>query len=258
MRKLFFLVTTLCLIINIPLLKAQDNTNVSTHPVSGLNIEMVFVKGGTFTMGCTKEQGGDCEIDEKPSHFVSLSDYFIGKYEVTQKQWKTVMGSNPSSFKNCDNCPVEQVSWNDIQEFIIKLNATTGKTYILPTEAQWEYAARGGATAISDTVYKYSGSNTVDEVAWYDNNSKKTHRVGQKSPNKLGIYDMSGNVWEWCNDWKRSYQDSTNIIDYTGSPRVLRGGSWHSRKGCCRVSHRYSSAPVASSRSIGFRLAIVP
>ena len=149
---------------------------------------MVYVEGGTFTMGCTSEQS-DCNSYERPTHRVTLDGFWIGKYEVTQAQWEAVMGSNPSSFKDCGgNCPVETVSWNDVQEFLKKLNQMTGKNYRLPTEAQWEYAARGGSKSKG---YKYSGSNSMDSVAWYDGNySFETHAVGQKSPNELGIYDM--------------------------------------------------------------------
>ena len=153
------------------------------------DIAMVYVSGGTFTMGATSEQGSDAYDWEKPAHSVTLSGYYIGKYEVTQELWKAVMGSNPSRFKG-DNLPVEQVSWDDVQEFLRKLNAMTGKRYRLPTEAEWEFAARGGN---SSRGYKYSGSNSLGSVAWYyDNSGSRTHAVGTKSPNELGIYDMSG------------------------------------------------------------------
>ena len=203
--------------------------------------EMVFVQGGTFTMGCTDEQGSDCYDNEKPAHQVTLSDYYIGKYEVTQGLWKKVMGNNPSYFKKCgDDCPVENVSWNDCQEFINKLNQLTGKRFRLPTEAEWEYAARGGSKASYQT--KYAGSYALDDVAWNLNNSnKKTHTVGTKKPNALGIYDMSGNVEEWCNDWYGDYR-SGGVMNpkgaSTGSLRVIRGGGWNVYDSNNGVSHR--------------------
>ena len=201
------------------------NTPSSSSAKFG-DIEMVYVKGGTFTMGAISEQGADAYDDEKPAHSVTLSDFYIGKYEVTQAQWRAVMGSNPSSFKG-DNLPVENVSWNDIQKFIQKLNAQTGKEFRLPTEAEWEYAARGGSKSRG---YKYSGSNNIGDVAWYSGNSgSKTHPVGQKQPNELGIYDMSGNVWEWCSDWYGSYSSSSQTNPKgpnSGDYRVLRGGDW--------------------------------
>jgi formylglycine-generating enzyme required for sulfatase activity len=230
-------------------------------------IEMVFVKGGTFTMGCTSEQS-DCDDDEKPAHQVTVSDFRMGKYEVTQKQWTEIIGSNPSSFKNCEDCPVENVSWNDVQEFIKQLNRKTGKNYRLPTEAEWEYAARGGSTGStstsSATATKYAGSNSIDEVAWYDNNSgSKTHPVGQKKPNELGLYDMTGNVWEWCSDWYGSdyYKNSPRNNPQgsaSGSNRVLRGGSWSSGARYCRVALRNYGHPVDRVINDGFRLVLAP
>ncbi|MEY4134087.1 MAG: hypothetical protein RL386_437, partial [Bacteroidota bacterium] len=211
---------------------------------SAQSFEMVLVRGGTFTMGCTGEQGGDCYSDEKPSHQVTVSDYYIGKYEVTQKEWRAVTGSNPSYFENCDNCPVEVVSWADIQQFLTKLNAKTGKVYRLPTEAEWEYAARGGSSSLG---YKYSGSNNLDEVAWHEGNSgNKTHPVGQKKSNELGLYDMSGNVWEWCADWYGSYSSGAQTNPKgpsSGTYRVLRGGSWGNNAGSCRSAYRLNSYP---------------
>jgi formylglycine-generating enzyme required for sulfatase activity len=227
--------------------------------VGQIEANMVRVRGGTFTMGCTVEQGGDCASDEKPSHQVTVSDYYIGKYEVTQKEWREVMGDSPSNFKNCDNCPVEQVSWEDIQQFLTKLNAKTGKTYRLPTEAEWEYAARGGA---SSRGYAYSGSNNLDEVAWYYYNSgNKTHPVGQKKANELGLYDMSGNVWEWCADWKGAYSSGAQTNPKgpsTGAFRVLRGGGWNAGAEACRSASRNSYYPVSRADLIGFRLVFVP
>ncbi|MBE6193211.1 MAG: PEGA domain-containing protein [Rikenellaceae bacterium] len=237
---------------------AQAPSTPSSDSANFGDIEMVFVKGGTFTMGATSEQGSDAYSDEKPTHSVTLSDYYIGKYEVTQAQWRAVMGNNPSRFKG-DNLPVERVSWDDIQEFITKLNAQTGKNFRLPTEAEWEYAARGGNQSKG---YKYSGSNTLGDVVWYDDNSSsKTHSVGQKQPNELGIYDMSGNVWEWCSDWYGSYSSSlqTNPMGPSGgSDRVLRGGSWLNDARDCRVSIRDSVTPDSRLSDYGFRLVCSP
>ena len=222
------------------------------------DIAMVYVSGGTFTMGATSEQGSDADSDEKPAHSVTLSGYYIGKYEVTQELWKAVMGSNPSSFKG-DNLPVENVSWNDVQEFLRKLNAMTGKRYRLPTEAEWEFAARGGN---SSRGYKYSGSNSIGSVAWYYGNSgNRTHAVGTKSPNELGIYDMSGNVYEWCQDWySSSYYGSSPRTNpkgpNSGSYRVVRGGCWYYNSRICRVSFRDGYTPVVRNSYLGFRLAL--
>ena len=222
-------------------------------------VEMVYVQGGTFSMGATVEQGSDAYGDEKPVHQVTLSDYYIGKYEVTQGLWKAVTGSNPSRFQSGDNYPVEMVSWDEVQDFLTKLNALTGKHYVLPTEAQWEYAARGG---VKSQGYKYSGSNELDDVAWHSGNSGyETHPVGLKSPNELGIYDMSGNVCEWCSDWCGDYSSSFQT-DPTGPEsgiyRVYRGGSWSNYARGCRVSNRYGFSPDYRSIDIGFRVALLP
>jgi formylglycine-generating enzyme required for sulfatase activity len=216
---------------------------------------MVFVQGGTFRMGCTAEQQDDCDGDEKPVHEVTLSSYYIGKYEVTQAQWEALMGSNPSKFKG-GNLPVENVSWDDVQVFIERLNAATGKRYRLPTEAEWEYAARGGKRSRN---YKYSGSNSVEDVAWMDNNSgETTHPVGTKKANELGIYDMSGNVFEWCHDWYDDYPDSAQnnpVGASSGSYRVGRGGSWSYYAGICRMAIRGSRSPGRRDGLLGFRVA---
>ena len=226
-----------------------------TFTVNGVSFDMIAVKGGTFTMGGTFEQGGDCLYDEKPTHSVTLSDYYIGKFEVTQELWQAVMGNNPSYFKG-NNLPVNNVSWNDVQEFITKLNQKTGANFRLPTEAEWEYAARGGNKSKG---YKYSGSNTIGNVAWYlDNSSSKTHQVGTKSPNELGIYDMSGNVFEWCQDWYGNYSSGSQTNPTgpsSGSRRVFRGGSWISYALHCRVSDRGINAPDSRYSNVGFRLA---
>ena len=229
-----------------------------TFTVNGVSFEMVYVEGGTFEMGATTEQGSDAYKDEKPVHRVTLSDYYIGKYEVTQELWEAVMGSNPSYFKGAQN-PVESVSWNDCQEFVIRLNRLTGRTFRLPTEAEWEYASRGGNKS---RHYKYSGSNNIDYVAWYtDNSGRKTHAVGTKTANELGIYDMSGNVWEWCSDWYGGYSAGAQTNPQgpsSGSGRVLRGGSWFSRARYCRVSIRSILDPGDSYNNNGLRLVLVP
>ncbi len=218
------------------------------------SIEMVYVEGGTFQMG-----SNDGEADEKPVHSVTLNTFYIGKYEVTQKQWQDVMGSNPSGFTGCNNCPVENVSWNDIQDFIRRINAKTGSNYRLPTEAEWEYAARGGNKSRG---YKYSGSHDIDAVAWNDGNSgSKTHAVGQKQANELGIYDMSGNVWEWCSDrfgGYSSYSQNNPQGPSSGSYRVYRGGGWGSYAQFCRASLRLSFSPGGRGGNLGFRLVVVP
>ena len=224
--------------------------------VNGVTFEMVYVEGGTFTMGATAEQENDVFDSEKPAHKVTLSDYAICKFEVTQALWTAVMGNNPSYFEG-DNCPVECVSWNDCQAFVMKLNGLTGENFRLPTEAEWEYAARGGNKSKG---YKYSGSNNIDEIAWYHGNSEsQTHPVGTKKPNELGIYDMSGNVCEWCNDWYGDYT-STPVNNPTGSSsgssRVYRGGSWRYGASRCRVSGRNWCGPVSSGNFIGFRLVL--
>ena len=216
---------------------------------------MVYVEGGTFIMGATAEQKNKYK-DEEPAHSVTLSSFYIGKYEVTQSLWKAVMGSNPSNRKG-DNLPVENVSWNDCQTFLRKLNAMTGKNFRLPTEAEWEYAARGGNLSRG---YQYSGSKKIDDVAWYNNNSGgETHPVGTKAPNELGIYDMSGNVWEWCQDWYGDYHgySQTNPTGpSSGSDRVNRGGGWDYDARICRVAYRSLNAPDVKFSLLGLRLAL--
>lgn len=221
--------------------------------------DMVLVKGGAFTMGWVEGRDGAEFDDEKPAHEVTLKDFYIGKYPVTRAQWRAVMGSNPSNNKGCDNCPVENVSWNDIQEFLKKLNTLTGQQFRLPTEAEWEYAARGGRQSKG---YRYSGSNNLDEVGWYSENSGgKIHPVGQKKPNELGLFDMSGNVWEWCeDDWHSNYDgaptDGRAWVDRPKVPyRVLRGGSWIHNPQVCRAANRGNWCPTDIGSNLGFRLA---
>ena len=232
---------------------------IETFNVKGVEFKMIKVEGGTFSMGATSEQGSDAYDSEKPVHSVTLSDYYIGETEVTQELWEAVMGSNPSYCKGNNQRPVERVSWNDCQEFINKLNRLTGKNFRLPTEAEWEYAARGGKYS-KDYVYKYSGSNNADEVAWYyDNSGDETHPVKTKKANKLGLYDMIGNVCEWCNDWYGYYQSNSQINPTgpsEGRSRVLRGGSWYYRDRFVRVSGRGGFTPGDRDNGIGLRLAL--
>ena len=223
---------------------------------NGISIDMVRVEAGTFTMGATPEME-DPSSDEKPTHQVTLTnDYYIGKYEVTQALWKAVMGNNPSYSKG-NNLPVEWVSWDNCQEFISKLNRMTGRTFRLPTEAEWEYAARGGKKS---RIYQYSGSNNISDVAWYDGNSRnKTHPVGSKQANELGIYDMSGNVREWCQDWYGKYSSSfqTNPTGANSeSDRVSRGGSFIFNAWCCRSSCRSNDWFGSRGYDLGFRLVL--
>lgn len=236
---------------SIHLAPQQNNTN------SKFDIEMIKVQGGTFIMGCTAEQGKDCEDFEKPAHQVTVDDFYIGKFEITQKLWKAVMGTNPAYFTECDDCPVEQVNWDDIRIFLKRLNDSTGKNYRLPTEAEWEFAARGGNLSEG---YKYVGSNTLADVAWYvENSQEKTHPVGQKQANELGIYDMGGNVREWCSDWFYDYSNS-NQVNPTGPTlgtlHVLRGGSWNKLGIYCRTTYRIRNSNVHRDNNNGLRVVL--
>ncbi len=223
--------------------------------IKDLLLNMKLVKGASFNMG------GDWSLDQSPIHKVLLSDFYLGKFEVTQEQWLAIMGDNPSCFRNCSKCPVENITWDEVQIFITKLNTISKKVFRLPTEAEWEFAARGG---IKSKGFKYPSSNTADSVGWYDDNSKKTtHFVGLKKPNELGLYDMCGNVSEMCSDW---YDDDyKKIVDSTYNPKgvkngqekVIRGGSWNSSiyqtrsNDRERVQQKWGDSPC-----IGFRLAL--
>ena len=239
--------------------------NTMPITVNGVTFKMVRVNGGTFTMGATAEQGGDALEWENPAHQVTLSDYAIGQTEVTQALWEAVMGSNPSLFTSDPNRPVERVTWDECQEFITRLNALTGKQFRLPTEAEWEFAARGGNKSQG---YKYAGSNNIDEVAWYLDNSYAvgsgspdfgTHIVGTQKANELGLYDMSGNVWEWCQDYYGDYGSEAQFNPTgpeTGTNRMRRGGGWDLENASCRVSHRSNRVPTYKYNNHGLRLAL--
>lgn len=223
-------------------------------PATGM--ELIFVKGGCYQMGDIFNNG---DAAEKPAHEVCISNFFIGKYEVTQAQWRSVMDYNPSKFSRCgDSCPVEKVSWNDVEDFISRLNAKSGKKYRLPTEAEWEYAARSGGK--KEEWAGISNEASLGEYAWYYSVSgNTTHPVGTKLPNGLGLHDMSGNVWEWCSDWYGGdYYRSSSRENPKGpssaSNRVLRGGSWYDEAWGSRASLRYSRVPGNRDTHIGFRL----
>ena len=244
---------------SVPVQQVSQNTIDSSAPaiktvtVNGVSFNMIRVDGGTFLMGATSEQQKPGR-DEKPVHEVTLSSFYIGETEVTQELWQAVMGSNPSKLKGVQ-LPVENVSWDDCQEFVLKLNQQTGMKFSIPTEAQWEFAARGGNKSRS---YQYSGSNNIDDVAWYISKGK-THDVKTKQANELGIYDMSGSVLEWCQDWYGSYNSGSQTNPTgpsSGSGRVLRGGSWNDFARFCRVAYRDYLAPADRFDGLGLRLAL--
>lgn len=221
---------------------------LSTDTLTGYTL--VDVEGGAFTMGSS--QGEKNRNDDECQHEVLVASFQMGKYEVTQKQWKSVMGSNPSKFNDCEECPVEGVSWNEVQQFISKLNERSPIKYRLPTEVEWEYAARGG---VQSRGYLYAGGNEPDNVGWFYNNSgDKTHPAGSKLPNELGLHDMSGNVMEWCQDWKKPYPKCGGD-DYTNTRYVIRGGSWSRLPRHCRVAYRFGGIPDYRYSNLGFRLA---
>ena len=228
--------------------------------LKNLQQQMVGVPGGTFTMGCTEEQSS-CDEDEKPVRQVQVKSFTIGKYEVTQDLWEAVMGKNPSKFRNCPRCPVEHVGWDDTKMFLKKLNALTGGHYRLPTDAEWEYAARGGQ---KNQAFLYVGSDDLGSVAWYDKNSgHRVHRVGQKQPNALGLYDMSGNVWEWLEDcWGKKFPgppaDGSAWKSGNCARHMMRGGAWTSYPRYLRSSNRYWNLSAFLRYDVGFRLVATP
>lgn len=235
-----------------PAILSAENLSVFTDP--GTGTEFVFVKGGCYSMG-------DNSDDDNPVHEVCVNDFYMGKYVVTQGQWKTIMGNYPKYFSSCgDNCPAQQISWDDAQDFISRLNQRTGKRYRLPTEAEWEYVAKGGAKN-----EKWAGTSSESELgdyAWYSSNSGgKVHQVGQKKPNGLGLYDMSGNVWEWVQDWYDKYYYRNSPKDNPlgpsgGASHVLRGGSWSRNAMFTSTAVRNKITPGCWLDYYGFRLAL--
>ncbi len=238
---------------------------ITSYTVNGVTFNMVEVEGGTFQMGATPEQGENANDNEKPVHQVTLSGFNIGQTEVTQELWQAVMGTNPSKFNDNVNKPVETISWEDCQTFIARLNELTGQNFRLPTEAEWEFAARGG---MKSQGYKYSGSDDLNEIAWYNYNAYAvgssspdygTHSVSTKAANELGLYDMTGNVWEWCQDWSGDYSDADQINPTgpeMGTNRVIRGGGWTNYPSLLRVAARTGYKPGFIGNFIGFRLAL--
>ena len=224
--------------------------------VGSVEFKMIRVEGGSFMMGATSEQDYDASNNEKPAHQVTISTFFISEMSVTQELWEAVMGHNPSNFKG-PRRPVENVSWVDCLHFIRRLNSLTGCSFRLPTEAEWEYAACGGKN--SKGYYKYSGGNDIYNVAWHvDNSGSQTHDVAKKRANELGLYDMSGNVWEWCQDWYGDYNSGSQTNPKgpsSGFHRVLRGGCWFTCARDCRVSFRYYQSPLYRNGGYGLRLA---
>lgn len=230
-----------------------------TFNVNGVSFTMIAVEGGTFIMGATSEQGtSEAWSSEYPTHQVTVDDFKIGETQVTQALWVAVMGSNPSRFTGNPSRPVDQVTWNECMQFISKLNEITGRNFRLPTEGEWEFAARGGNQS---NGYKYAGSNDIGTVAWYSGNANSTtHPVSQKLPNELGLFDMSGNLYDWCSDWYGDYNEASQINPKgpsTGTAKVSRGGCWYGNARYCRVSHRRGVEMTSGKRSDqGLRLAL--
>ncbi len=228
---------------------------VLTFDVNGVKFDMIFVAGDTFAMGATPEQKpGSPEQNEYPVHKVSLSDYYIAKYEVTQELWQAVMGSNPSEHQGNPQYPVDNINWFDAEAFVAKINEMTDGNFAMPTEAQWEFAARGG---IKSEGYLYCGNKEPDPVAWYNENSQTTHEVGKLQPNELGLYDMSGNVGEWCHDWFGSYPSELQVDPEGtefGECRVWRGGGFFNFRQYVRPAFRGFCFPERGNNFFGFRL----
>lgn len=261
-KKLSFQFFIIQFFLSLGIISCSNNTTssvVDTSILSQIEENIIPVKGGTFTMGCNPQLDEDCTFAEQPAHQVIVEDYCISKYEVTQAQWAAIMGDNPSRFSHCKQCPVENVSWNAVQLFLQKLNQQTGKTYRLPTEAEWEYAARGGQKS---QQFLYAGSDSANLVAWYATNATSTtHPVGQKQANELGLYDMGGNVSEWCQDYYLDYTDTTTTAAAPTPKeesylRVNRGGSYMKDTLALRTTCRDYFFAENSFHYLGFRLAL--
>ena len=224
--------------------------------VNGVMLDMIKVDGGTFYMGAPETDNDACDR-EKPAHKVKLDSFYIGKYEVTLQQWYAVMGYNPTPYSLAfTRNPVVCVSWEHCQTFINELNKLTGMKFRLPTEAEWEYAARGGNFSKGK---RYAGSDNIDTVAWYNENCNSPRQVGLMDMNELGLFDMSGNVWEWCQDWKDNYSD--NIQSNPSGPangynRMFRGGSYLCTADECRITYRGYYPPYSRRFDLGLRLAL--
>lgn len=258
-----------------PVLNDSTNKNIIFTLPNGPSFEMVFVQGGTFTMGCTEDQKGKCEDDALPAHQVVLTDFYAGKYEVTQALWKAVMGTTVE--QQCkmagqhnvygvgDDYPMYYIHFREATTFCENLNQILanqipeGYEFALPSEAQWEYAARGG---VKDEPSMYAGGKFASDVAWYEGISEhSSHPVGQKQPNELGLYDINGNVWEWCQDWYDSYRSNAQTNPTgpsSGSYRVYRGGGWNYSASGCRVAVRYGDTPGGRNCFLGFRVVLLP
>ena len=284
MKKSILVITLSLMSMMTSLLMAQTTEQISVDTLSkniiftvpnGPSFEMVYVQGGTFTMGCTDDQKGKCEKDARPAHQVSLTEFYAGKYEVTQSLWKAVMGTTVE--QQCkkagqhnvygvgDDYPIYYINFSEANAFCAKLNEIfadqipEGFHFDLPSEAQWEFAARGG---VKDVPSLYAGSRFASDVAWYEGVSERTsHPVGQKQPNELGLYDMNGNVWEWCQDWydedfysHSALQDPVNAN--CAANRVYRGGSWDYSAKLCPVSMRFYGAPAGRTINLGIRVVL--
>lgn len=255
-RNLFIVTLGILLVTLVSCNTLNKGVNIKSYTVNGVTFKMIGVKGGSFSMGSAEGAAG-AEKDEYPVHKVTVGNFYIAETEVTQELWTAVMGSNPSGYTDDAQLPVESVTWFDCLDFIEKLNELTGATFRLPTEAEWEYAARGG---LYSKGFLYSGSDTLANVGWYKDNAKeRPQKVKQLAPNELGLYDMSGNIWEWCNDWLGDY--TAEEVDnpqgaQEGRLRVMRGGCWLVDAVLCRSADRCSGAPRGGGCIAGLRLAM--